>query len=198
MIPEGEYITMFDNPIIMVVDDQPDFVEGVKLILEVEGYDVWTASDGKQAIERLQKATRTMNDEERRLPDLILADIMMPIMDGYALYEQTQINPNLKHIPFIFLTAKTAVSDLEHGKALGVEDYLTKPCVPDVLLASVRGHLKEKTGGDDHAPVNEQVPALPQLGSRGMSTGNVILIILAVILVVLTLVTTYSTTNFGG
>lgn len=128
----------------MVVDDQADFVEGVKLILEEEGYQVWTASNGREALDKLMSIV-TNDDIEARtdlLPSLILADIMMPFMDGYTLYENTQINPRLKSIPFIFLTAKTDPTDINRGKELGVEDYLTKPCLPDILLASVRGQLR--------------------------------------------------------
>lgn len=190
---------MEDKSIIMVVDDQPDFVEGVKLILEVEGYKVWTASNGQQAFNRLDQALRSTTAEDRRLPDLILADIMMPIMDGYALYEQTQMNPSLKQIPFIFLTAKTGPADLQQGKALGVEDYLTKPCVPDVLLTSVRGQLKpveQPLAPGQSSPENGSGVA-PQV-NQGIGTGNLILILLAVIILVITLAITFNTTNFGG
>ncbi len=132
-----------DIAIIMVVDDQVDFVEGIKLVLDQEGYGVWTAFNGQEALEQLlDHANNAGLPYPKPLPTLILAEIMMPIMDGYALYEHTQSDPRLKHIPFIFLTAKTSDEDLEYGKNLGVEDYLTKPCVPDVLLASVRGQLK--------------------------------------------------------
>ena len=135
----------------MVVDDQADFVEGVKLILEEEGYNVWTASNGREALDRLTDNLTVVDSqpETKSLPKLILADIMMPIMDGYALYEHTQANTHLKYIPFVFLTAKTDSTDIQRGKDLGVEDYLTKPCLPDVLLASVRGQLKSE-GGQTH------------------------------------------------
>ncbi len=139
-----------NQPLIMVVDDQVDFVEGVKLILEEEGYNVWTAFNGREALDQLQK---NLNSHDVRvsgpLPDLILADIMMPVMDGYTLYENTRANSHLKYIPFVFLTAKTDSTDIERGKTLGVEDYLTKPCLPDILLASVRGQLKHKPSHDD-------------------------------------------------
>lgn len=128
----------------MVIDDQPDFIEGVKLILEEEGYEVWTAINGQHALDRLESAflNRREQGKEKSLPDLILADIMMPVMDGYTFYEKTRENPYLNHIPFVFLTAKTEQNDIQYGKELGAEDYLTKPCQPDDLLASVRGKLK--------------------------------------------------------
>jgi len=131
------------KPLIMVVDDQVDFVEGVKLILEEEGYNVWTAFNGREALDQLQQSLHNddLSATIKSLPDLILADIMMPIMDGYTLYENTQSNAHLRPIPFVFLTARTDSADIERGKELGVEDYLTKPCLPDILLASVRGQL---------------------------------------------------------
>lgn len=130
--------------LIMVVDDQPDFIDGVKLILEAEGYDVWTAHDGQNALDQLLTSFKNRNQSEnsKYLPDLILADIMMPVMDGYAFHEKVRENPFLNHIPFVFLTAKTDENDIRHGKELGADDYLTKPCQPDDLLASVRGKLK--------------------------------------------------------
>ncbi len=140
---------MDEKQIIMVVDDQPDFIEGVKLILEAEGYEVWTAFNGQNALDSLQESftNRHSVDEnedlhQKYLPDLILADIMMPTMDGYALHDNIRGNPFLNHIPFVFLSAKTDDPDIRHGKELGADDYLTKPCQPDDLLATVRGKLK--------------------------------------------------------
>jgi CheY-like chemotaxis protein len=139
------------KPIIMVVDDQLDFIEGVKLILEAEGFEVWIASNGQEALDKLlesfknRQETSENGQKHKFLPDLILADIMMPKMDGYGLHEQVRGNPYLNHIPFVFLTAKTDDSDVRHGKELGADDYLTKPCQPDDLLATVRGKLKRTT-----------------------------------------------------
>jgi len=135
------------KPVILIVDDQPDLVEGIKLILEQEEYEVWTASNGQVALNKLEAVfTKTpgLNGEtsSKILPDLILADIMMPVMDGHELYERVRANPYLNHIPFTFLTAKVDASDVRKGKAMGADDYLTKPCLPDDLLASVEGKLK--------------------------------------------------------
>lgn len=134
--------------LIMIVDDQPDFIEGVRLILETEGYEVWAAKDGQDALDQLLTSFKYRNNPSedgthtKYLPDLILADIMMPVMDGYTFHDKVRANPFLNHIPFVFLTAKTDNTDIRHGKELGVDDYLTKPCQPDDLLATVRGKLK--------------------------------------------------------
>jgi signal transduction histidine kinase len=97
----------------------------------MEGYLVSTAIDGEDALESLKAI----------YPDLIVADIMMPNMDGYALYRAIRARPECVPIPFIFLTAKAEREDVLIGKALGAEDYLTKPLDPEELLVAVRARL---------------------------------------------------------
>jgi DNA-binding response OmpR family regulator len=117
---------------ILVVDDQPEIVENLAMVLEAEGYYVLTAADGIEAFEKLES-----------LPaDLIIADIAMPRMNGYQLYERVRENPAWLTVPFIFLTARALDSDVRYGKELGVDDYLTKPIQPEDLLAVVQGRLK--------------------------------------------------------
>ncbi len=182
---------MDDKLLIMVVDDQPDFIDGVKLILETEGYKVWTASDGKDALDQLLHSFKQRNEQSGRmnhhtkyLPDLILADIMMPIMDGYTFHDKVRSNPYLNHIPFIFLTAKTDNDDVRHGKEMGADDYLTKPCQPDDLLATVRGKLK----------LTSQRKALAHqfTGSPGgpSAVGIFVIVAVIVIIVIITVVLT--------
>jgi len=79
---------------------------------------------------------------EKTPPDLILADIMMPRMDGYELYKAIRARPGGVALPFIFLTAKAAKEDILMGKGLGAEDYLTKPFSPDELIVAVRSRLQ--------------------------------------------------------
>ena len=117
---------------ILVVDDQPDLLDNIGLTLEGAGYRVFTASDGVEALRVLQ--SQPVN--------LILADIGMPNMNGYQLYERTRQNPDWLMIPFLFLTARTMDSDIRYGKELGVDDYLTKPLEVEDLLATVHGKLR--------------------------------------------------------
>ena len=176
------------KPIIMVVDDQADFIEGVKLILEAEGYEVWTALNGQLAMEELRtsfKNRRELNQNGgyvNALPDLILADIMMPVMDGYGLHEKVRGNPFLNHIPFVFLTAKTEQEDVRHGKELGADDYLSKPCQPDDLLATVRGKLKRTA---QRREINAQF-----IGNTAGPSAAGVFIIVAVIIVIIVLTAT--------
>jgi DNA-binding response OmpR family regulator len=117
---------------ILVVDDQQELREGFSLTLGAAGYHVITAADGITALEYLQN----------QAIHLIIADIGMPRMNGYQLYERLSAHPQLVRIPFIFLTARGMDSDIRYGKELGVDDYLVKPVEPEDLLATVAGRLR--------------------------------------------------------
>ncbi len=120
-----------NGPRILVVEDYQPIQNAIRDILEAEDYVVLTANDGLQALQVMEQVR----------PDLIIADIMMPRMDGYAYYEATRARPEWVLIPFIFLTAKGAKDDMLKGKALGVEDYIIKPFNPQELLVAVRARL---------------------------------------------------------
>ena len=99
-----EQIDQEPAQLILAVDDNLEFLSGVELTLTMEGYQVWTATNGQEALYKLQAAFQGREGEETgldRLPDLILADIMMPLMDGNNFYERVRANPYLNHIPFI-------------------------------------------------------------------------------------------------
>jgi signal transduction histidine kinase len=116
---------------VLIVEDQPSLRKAVQLTLEAEGYAVLAVNDGLQALQAMEEKT----------PDVVVADIMMPNMDGYDLYRAVRARPEWMSIPFIFLTARTQRADVIKGKALGVEDYLTKPVDPEELLVTVRARL---------------------------------------------------------
>lgn len=122
---------MEDAKRILVVEDQRLLRVAIQDTLKLEGYEVTAAGDGVEALAVM---------EERR-PDLIIADIMMPRMDGYAFYEAVRARPEWVAIPFIFLTAKAEREDILRGKGLGAEDYITKPFDPDELVVVVRARL---------------------------------------------------------
>lgn len=119
------------QPHILAVEDHKPLRAAIKDILEAEGYAITTASDGVEALEVM----------EHTQPDLVLADIMMPRMDGYALYDAVRARPEWVPIPFIFLSAKAEREDVLRGKGLGAEDYLTKPFDPQELVVAVRARL---------------------------------------------------------
>lgn len=118
--------------VILVVDDNLELLKLIKRMLRATNYQVLTVTDGVEALEVLQ--TQPV--------DLILADIAMPGMNGYQLYERIRQNPDWLVIPFIFLTARALDSDIRYGKELGVDDYLTKPIQPEDLLAVIQGKLR--------------------------------------------------------
>lgn len=117
---------------ILVVDDEPDLLSNICLPLEAEGYRVFTAMNGEEALELLQD----------NAIQLILSDIAMPDMNGYQLFEKVRQNPAWIMIPFIFFSARSLDTDIHYGKELGVDDYLTKPIRGRHLLAVVRGKLR--------------------------------------------------------
>ena len=117
---------------ILVAEDHEPLLAGIRDVLETEGYTVLTATDGSEALQEMEQAR----------PDLILIDIMMPVMDGYTLYKTVRARPEWATIPVVFLTSKAENEDRLKGKALGVEGYITKPFDPDTLLATVRTLLE--------------------------------------------------------
>ncbi|MHA1382780.1 MAG: response regulator transcription factor [Candidatus Helarchaeota archaeon] len=122
--------------LILVVEDNPGIIYNLKMTLEFNNYDVISAKNGREAIDLLS--------DSKRLPDLIISDIMMPEMDGYEFFKTLSNNPNWNQIPFLFLTAKSSSEDVRLGKTLGVDDYITKPFNEADLLASISGKLKRK------------------------------------------------------
>jgi two-component system response regulator VicR len=120
---------------IMVVDDEPDVVDLVKLVLESDGFDVVTAYSGKEALDKIVQ----------QMPDLVLLDIMMPQMDGWEVYSRIKAHPKTKDIPVAMLTAKSQSIDKMIGlHVVKVDDYITKPFGRSELLERVKRILKEK------------------------------------------------------
>lgn len=116
---------------ILIMEDDAGVRLPLEDLLEAHGYGVLTAENGREGIEMAKK----------HRPDLILSDIMMPDIDGYAAFEAIQSDPITAVIPFIFLTAKTDPGEIREGLGLGVDDYITKPFESKDLLDSVRTRL---------------------------------------------------------
>jgi len=123
---------------ILVVDDTPENLTVAVDLLKSE-YRIKVARSGARALEIAAAEPH---------PDLVLLDIMMPGMDGYAVCGVLKANPDLEHIPVIFCTARTQTDDVVHGFSLGAADYVTKPFRPEELLARVRTHLEIKHAQD--------------------------------------------------
>ena len=114
---------------ILICDDQPDIVNALKIYLAPEGYNLFEAFTGKEALEIVQK-----NDIH-----LILLDVMMPVMDGITATARIREQSN---VPIILLTAKSETEDKVLGLNVGADDYITKPFVPVEVLARVRSQLR--------------------------------------------------------
>lgn len=117
---------------LLIVEDDPDMLVAFQDILEGSGYSVTTAANGKDALRLLQEIK----------PALIMSDITMPGMDGIELYRAVRERPEGAAIPFIFLTARGTREDIFAAKALGVDDYITKPTTRHELLTAVRARLQ--------------------------------------------------------
>ncbi len=120
------------NTTILLVDDDLAILDGVTDLLNIYGYQVIAVENGHQALEVMQSTP----------PDLVISDISMPSMDGYALFEAVRSKPEWVPIPFIFLTARGQISDIRRGRKLGADGYLTKPFDPEELLSAIQGQIK--------------------------------------------------------
>ena len=102
---------------ILIVDDEPNIVMSLEYTFKKNNFEVFIARDGQEALEILQN----------QLPDVIILDVMMPLVDGFETLEQIKKNERLQHCKVMFLSAKNKESDIEKGMALGADAYLTKP-----------------------------------------------------------------------
>jgi two-component system alkaline phosphatase synthesis response regulator PhoP len=126
---------------VLVVDDEKDILDLLRYNLVKEGYDVVVAQNGQQALE---KATGK--------PDMILLDLMMPVLDGFETCRRLKNNPATASIPVVFLTARGGEVDEVLGLELGADDYIQKPISPRKLVARVRALFRRlETPGDESA-----------------------------------------------
>ena len=119
---------------ILIIEDDLTLRGNTAELLELEGYKVTTATNGKTGLQRIK----------RNPPDLILCDLLMPEMDGFTLLGRIGQYSRLKRIPFIFFSAKTEKIDIRAGIDAGADDYLIKPFELDALLASIAKCLHKK------------------------------------------------------
>lgn len=142
---------------ILLADDHPDNVTLLARYMENEGYEYVTARDGVEAVEK----TRA------ELPDLVLLDINMPKMDGFAALEEIRADPAVQHIPVIILTAaRLDPTDIQSGLNLGADDYVTKPFDRLELMARIRTKLRVKEAEDAMRRRNRELSLLPEIGKE--------------------------------
>ena len=118
---------------ILIVDDEPNIVMSLEYTFKKNNFEVFIARDGKEALDILQVET----------PNVIILDIMMPNVDGYATIEFIKKEPQLQTCKVIFLSAKNKESDIEKGMSLGADAYLTKPFSVKKLVEQVQVFMQE-------------------------------------------------------
>ena len=130
---------MLKQATILIAEDDPRMLKLVRRTLELEGYRVITATDGRQALELALAESL----------DLLVLDVMMPEMDGFTVAQKVR---DTSQIPILMLTARAAESDIVHGLDSGADDYLLKPFGADELAARVRALLRRSRQPDTPAP----------------------------------------------
>ena len=148
---------------ILFVEDNEDLRDNAALVLELEGYQVQVARDGREALDILDQGF---------VPSLIVSDIMMPRMDGYEFFAAVRKQAHLKAVPFIFLTARGSRQDISLGRVLGADDYLVKPFDPEEFLIAVQSKLQRaaEIGALAAENLNQARRSLVQLLSHELRT----------------------------
>lgn len=131
------------QPRILIVDDELPIVEPLKYHLEREGYEVSVAHDGREALVKCQTFS----------PDLMILDLMLPVMDGLSVCRQIRSSPALQHIRILMLTAKGGETDEVVGFSLGADDYVAKPFRTRPLLERIKALLRRPSPEDDTSDV---------------------------------------------
>jgi DNA-binding response OmpR family regulator len=143
---------------VLIIEDNDDIREGISEVLDLAGYETYTAKNGKIGVDLATK----------NLPDIILCDIMMPELDGYGVLYLLQKNIKTAAIPFIFMTAKAERADMRKGMEMGADDYLTKPFDDVELFNAIESRLKKKQNAEivKSAPV-DKATAFAELKAKG-------------------------------
>lgn len=137
----------------MLVEDNEEIIQNLKLLLELNDFDVITAYNGLSGIKLLIG--------QDTIPDVIVSDIMMDEMDGFDFFNTISMDERFNKIPFIFLSALSTPKDIRKGKMLGVDDYITKPFDVKDLLASIKGKINRyQKNKEVSEKVSEKLPKL--------------------------------------
>ncbi len=158
---------------ILIVDDERDTVEMITTLLELEGYQVFSALSGAEAMRFLEMERRRAAEEEEPV-DLILLDVMLGDEDGRNLCQKMKEDELLRFIPVIILTVRASLQDKLNGLNLGADDYLTKPFINEELLAKVKVMLRIKDLHDELRRERNKNILLTQALEKRYSFGNII------------------------
>lgn len=134
---------------VLIVEDDMNIRNNISELLMLNGFDPIMASDGKDALLMLETET----------PDLIISDVLMPRLTGFQLKEKLQEDDAWQNIPFVFLSAKTEVSDIRNGMNLGADDYITKPFLHTDLIKTIKVRLQKQ---QNRGLLSKPMPQLPE------------------------------------
>lgn len=143
---------------ILIVDDDPDTLKLIGLMLKRQGYEVATVNSGRAALDHVRQ----------QIPELIILDVMMPEMDGYEVASHLRSNSQTENIPILMFTAKNLVDDKVAGFESGADAYLTKPTHPDELAAQVKA-LLARSAAQAQAGGAPPTASAPSSGGRGLT-----------------------------
>ncbi len=129
-----------DSKTLLLIDDDPNLTLLVKDYLEFRGYNVLVANNGQEGLDVL----------DQTMPDMIICDVMMPELDGYAFVQRVRENPRTNWIPILFLSAKGQSADRVKGLSTGADVYMVKPFEPEELVAQVESSLKAASRLREH------------------------------------------------
>lgn len=118
---------------VLAVDDDPTILRLLQVNLEMEGHEVHTADNGQAALERVREVE----------PEVVLLDVMMPHVDGWQVCEQLRSDTAFDHLPIVFLSARAQEADLERGRSVGADAYITKPFDPLELVELIERLARE-------------------------------------------------------
>jgi two-component system cell cycle response regulator DivK len=137
-----------DRQLVLVVEDYQDAREMYAAYLQFSGFDVAEAANGVEAVE---KATEL-------LPDIVLMDLALPRMDGWEATRRLKGDPRTRHIPIVALTGHALAGHAEGARDAGCDSFVTKPCLPDALVAEIRRLLDRPRSNDDNDRSGSQKP----------------------------------------
>jgi DNA-binding response OmpR family regulator len=132
-----------DLATVLLVDDNIALLRNLAFLLDIIGFEVKTATSGAEALKRIQTDT----------PDLVIADIDLPVINGYDLLRALRSDPNLQHVPFIFASLRYELDDLMYGLDLGATDYIPKPFDIYDVLDAIQRSLPTLTGLEFQRPM---------------------------------------------
>lgn len=131
-----------EHPLVLVVEDYQDAREMYAAYLQFSGYGVAEAANGVEAVEKAQEL----------LPDIVLMDLALPRMDGWEATRRLKADPRTRHIPVVALTGHALAGHAEGAREAGCDAFVTKPCLPDALVAEIKRLLDQHASKSDNKP----------------------------------------------